>query len=209
VCTLFVFLLINLPWFGSLAAHSWFIQYSARGFLFPHAGLASPHLFFCSFRSASRQKGLLVWFSIVRLRCYRRQRLTAAVFAFSPGLRLQPCFTWLLFSPACSSAVCVCVQLQVSGLGRLSHWPALPASSSSFLLWFWLLQVEVGLFLSRCIKRIEGSWFKLLSHGDFLNTSTRCSMKWLWGHELSFNPIFVVNLAWVFANIDLSFRCGS
>jgi hypothetical protein len=35
------------------------------------------------------------------------------------------------------------------------------------------------ILLSHWIKRLEDSWFKLLSHGDFLNTPTRCSVKYL------------------------------
>jgi hypothetical protein len=35
------------------------------------------------------------------------------------------------------------------------------------------------LFLSRQIKRLEGSWFKSLSRGDFLNAPTSCSVKYL------------------------------
>jgi hypothetical protein len=34
-------------------------------------------------------------------------------------------------------------------------------------------------FLSRRIKRLEGSWFELLSCGDFSNVSTMCSVKCL------------------------------
>jgi hypothetical protein len=63
--------------------------------------------------------------------------------------------------------------------------------------------------LSHRIKRLEDSWFKLFFHGDFLNTSTRCSVKCLWGHKLSFDLIFIIDLACVLASTVSYFRCGS
>jgi hypothetical protein len=35
------------------------------------------------------------------------------------------------------------------------------------------------IFLSHQIERLEDSWFKSLSHGEFLNAPTRCSVKCL------------------------------
>jgi hypothetical protein len=42
----------------------------------------------------------------------------------------------------------------------------------------WILQVlEAGFVLSHWIKRLEVSWFKSRSRGDFTNASIRCSVK--------------------------------
>jgi hypothetical protein len=51
--------------------------------------------------------------------------------------------------------------------------------------------------------------FKLLSRGDFLNVFTRCSVKCLRGYKLSFDLIFIVDLARIHTSIVSCFRCGS
>jgi hypothetical protein len=68
---------------------------------------------------------------------------------------------------------------------------------------------KLVLLSSHRIKRLEDSWFKLLSHGDFLNASTRCSLNCLWGHKLILIHFFVISLAQGLASIALCFRCGS
>jgi hypothetical protein len=65
------------------------------------------------------------------------------------------------------------------------------------------------LFLSHRIKRLEDSWFKSHSHGGFPNTSTRCSVKCLWGYKSIFDLIFIVSLARVLANTVSFFRYSS
>jgi hypothetical protein len=62
--------------------------------------------------------------------------------------------------------------------------------------------------LSRRIKIFDDSLFKLLSHGGFLDASTRCSVKYLCGYKLFFDLIFIVDLACGLADNDLYFCCG-
>jgi hypothetical protein len=141
--------------------------------------------------------------------CYRGQvcyciRILHADIYFSPCLARSTdslldfsCFCvtppgLLAGFPGPSSSLCSCRRTLI-----LSH-----------PLWCESLQVEFGLFLSRRVKWLEGSWFKLLSHSDFLNTPNRCSVKWLWGYKLLFDLIFVVDLARVLVGIDLCFRCS-
>jgi hypothetical protein len=65
------------------------------------------------------------------------------------------------------------------------------------------------LLLSRWIKRLEESWFKSLSRGDFPNAPTRCSVKCLWEHILFFDSIFVIDLTHSLANTVSCFHYGS
>jgi hypothetical protein len=58
-------------------------------------------------------------------------------------------------------------------------------------------------------KDSEDSWFKSLSYGDFLNTPIRCSVKYLRGYKLSFDLIFIVDLARVPTSTVSCFYCGS
>jgi hypothetical protein len=51
------------------------------------------------------------------------------------------------------------------------------------------------LLLSHRIKRPEDLWFKSYFHGDFPNSSTRCSVKCLWGSNMFFRSIFIIDLA--------------
>jgi hypothetical protein len=44
-------------------------------------------------------------------------------------------------------------------------------------------------------KKLEGLTFNLLSRSDFLNLSTRCSVKCPRGYKLFFDPILIVDLA--------------
>jgi hypothetical protein len=41
------------------------------------------------------------------------------------------------------------------------------------------LQVKPGLILELPVQKLYDLWFNLLSHGDFPNTSVRCSVKCL------------------------------
>jgi hypothetical protein len=61
-------------------------------------------------------------------------------------------------------------------------------------------------FLSHRIKRLEGSWFKLLSCSDFSNAPTRCSVKFLLGYKLFFDLIFIIDLARGHVSIISCFR---
>jgi hypothetical protein len=50
------------------------------------------------------------------------------------------------------------------------------------------------LISSHRTKRLEDSWFKSLSCGNFPNTPTRCSVKCLKGYKLFFELISIVDL---------------
>jgi hypothetical protein len=63
------------------------------------------------------------------------------------------------------------------------------------------------LFFSYRIKKLEFFYFQPFSHGGFLNTSERCSVKYLRGLKLIFGLIFIVNLTRVHASIDSCFHC--
>jgi hypothetical protein len=54
---------------------------------------------------------------------------------------------------------------------------------------------KLVLLSSHRIKRLENSWFKLLSHGDFLNASTRCSLNCLRGHKLILIHFFLSSVS--------------
>jgi hypothetical protein len=49
----------------------------------------------------------------------------------------------------------------------------------NFPIDYGLLQVEVGLFLSYRVKKLEIFWFPLFPRGGSPNVSVRCSVKWL------------------------------
>jgi hypothetical protein len=49
----------------------------------------------------------------------------------------------------------------------------------------------------------------LLSRGDFLNASTRCSVKYLRGYKSIFDLIFIASLARGLSTTVPCFYCGS
>jgi hypothetical protein len=69
--------------------------------------------------------------------------------------------------------------------------------------------VNLVMILELSDKKIESSWFKSFFHSDFLNASIRCSVKYLCGYKLFFDPIFVIDLAPGLADTDSYFCCGS
>jgi hypothetical protein len=71
-----------------------------------------------------------------------------------------------------------------------------------------LLQVILGMILESSDQKTRGLCFKVLFHGDFLNTLTSCSMKCLQGYKLFFDPIFVVDLTRGLASTVSCFRYG-
>jgi hypothetical protein len=72
-----------------------------------------------------------------------------------------------------------------------------------------LLYGEVGIALESLDQKTQVLWFKSLFHGGFLNASTSCSVKCLWGHKLFLYLIFIIDLAHGLASTIPCFRCDS
>jgi hypothetical protein len=66
--------------------------------------------------------------------------------------------------------------LRVAVAGAVSR-QALTVNFDCYVCDSWMSQVEAGSLLSRRIKRLEDSWFKSLTCGDFSNVATSCSVK--------------------------------
>jgi hypothetical protein len=65
------------------------------------------------------------------------------------------------------------------------------------------------LLLSCQIEKLEVLSFRSLSHGDFLNVPNKCLVKCMGGYKLSFDLIFVADLARVLADTYSYFHYGS
>jgi hypothetical protein len=76
-----------------------------------------------------------------------------------------------------------------------------------FLIDGGLLQVEAGNTLELPDWKAWGFFYLITL--CFPNTSARCPVKYLWGHELSFDPIFIISFARVLADTNLCFCCSS
>jgi hypothetical protein len=72
-----------------------------------------------------------------------------------------------------------------------------------------LVAGEADIILELPDQKLEVSWSPSLSNGCFPNTPASYSVKWLWGYDLSFDSIFIVDLTRVLTGINSYFRCGS
>jgi hypothetical protein len=135
-----------------------------------------------------------------------------------PSAFLRSLFVWLktwhrsyaAWLPIHKLLLWISCECELSLLLSFAAEQVVPSTSSSLfqILDFscavsWMLAGD-----SRCISWVTGS-IDLRVHGDFSNAPTRCSVKCLWGYKLFFDLIFIVDLARVFADTDLCFRCGS
>jgi hypothetical protein len=117
-------------------------------------------------------------------------------------------FFFLLISHSLFGSLCSLLNSWFSSIPREESCSHMPALLFPIHFCFCVVPCSPVLFLSRRIEKLKVLLFKLVSYDDFLNTSSRCSVKYLWGYRLFFDLIFVINLACSFTGIDLCFRYG-